>query len=121
MTYLLAQDAAINLSKESLVLAVVAFLMTGTAWAISYGVSKLKPLWDTRLEIERQRTAQEQLRTQGAAAIERTLPVVQSIMDRLGELEQAAEEREHRHAKLAEDLVRLTERGQQLARKDEGG
>ena len=122
MTYVcvLGQDAAINFSKESLVLGVVACLMTGTAWAVSYGVGKLKPLWDTRLEIERQRTAQEQLRTQSAAAIERTLPVVQSIMDRLAELETAAEGREARHAKLTEDLVRLTERGQVLAEKDDG-
>ena len=109
-----------NLSRESMVLAVIAFLLSATAWAVSLGVSKLKPLWDTRLEIERQRTAQEQLRAQAAAAIERTLPVVQNIMDRLAELETAAEDREARHAKLAEDLVRLTERGQALARKDDG-
>lgn len=110
----------LNLSRESMVLAVIAFLLSATAWAVSWGVSKLKPLWDTRLEIERQRTAQEQLRTQGAAAIERTLPVVQSIMDRLAELETAAEGREARHAKLTEDLIRMTERGHVLAEKDDG-
>lgn len=114
-------ETVVNLSRESVVLAVIAFLLSATAWAVSWGVSKLKPLWDTRLQIERERTAQEQLRTQGTAAIERTLPVVQGIMDRLAELETAAESREARHAKLTEDLVRLTERGQVLVRHDEGG